>query len=189
MPDSTDLEMTSGKNTGPVLASVWARFAALALDGLLWSPVALGSAYLCTRSPALGALIFPAALIAYVAYQILFHATYGATVGKMILRIRVVRIDGSPVDFNAALRRSFVDAVFRLALAVVAAQFLGAHGALPFKDMMEFLTALGKLKTYATLSNFESIWTLSEIATCAFHPQRRALHDLIGGTLVVKRTK
>jgi uncharacterized RDD family membrane protein YckC len=173
----------------PRIAGVWARFASLVLDGLLWMPIALGVSYAASRSPSWGIVLFPAALVSFVIYQVGFHARYGATVGKMILRIRVVRTDYSPIDLNAALKRSFVDAVFRLGLATVSVQVLRSLGPVPVDSLVELVKALQANKTYATLSNLESVWTLSEIATCLFHRQRRALHDLIAGTLVVRRER
>jgi uncharacterized RDD family membrane protein YckC len=188
MPDSSpETFLTPGSST-PALASVWARFVSLILDGLLWTPVAIGVAYATSRSPASGIFLFPAALVSFVAYQVVFHARFGATVGKMILRIRVVRTDLSPMDMNASLKRSFVDAVFRIGLATVSVQVIRSMGPVPADSVMAFLKALQAHKTYATLSNLESVWTLSEIATCLFHPQRRAIHDLIAGTLVVKKS-
>jgi len=187
MTDDFSRPTSSSPVPALALASVWARFASLLIDGILWTPIALGVAYAASRSPSWGTFLFPAALISFVVYQVYFHARYGATLGKMLLRIRVVKTDLSPMDLNAALRRSFVDAVFRLALATVSVQVIRSFGAVPVDGMMNFVLALQAHKTYATLSNLESIWTLSEVATCLFHPQRRALHDLIAGTLVVKR--
>jgi uncharacterized RDD family membrane protein YckC len=177
---------TVSQATTPALASVWARFASLILDGLLWMPVALGASYAASRSPVWGTILFPAALVSFVVYQVGFHARFGATVGKMILRIRVVRTDFSAIDLNVALRRSFVDAVFRLGLAIVSVQVLRSLGPVPVDSLMELVKALQANKSYAALSNMESLWTLSEVATCLFNRQRRALHDLIAGTLVVK---
>jgi uncharacterized RDD family membrane protein YckC len=187
--DPASSSQSSESPDAPALAGVWARFASLVLDGLLWTPVALGVAYAASRSPDWGVFLFPAALVSFVAYQVIFHARFGATVGKMILRIRVVRTDYSPIDLNAALKRSFVDAVFRLGLATVSVQVIRSLGPIPVDSMMTFVKALQANKSYATLSNLESIWTLSEIATCLFHRRRRALHDLIAGTLVVKKSR
>jgi uncharacterized RDD family membrane protein YckC len=173
----------------PRIAPVWARFLSLLVDGALWMPVALAVAYAASRSPAWGVFLFPAGLISFVAYQVILHAFFGATLGKMLLRIRVVRTDFSPIDLNAALRRSFVDAVFRLGLAIVSVQVLRSLGPVPVDSVMAFIKALQANKSYATLSNLESVWTLSEVMTCLFNPQRRAIHDLIGGTLVVKRER
>ena len=187
--ESPDLSKVPSSVETPALASVWARLLSLILDGLLWSPVAVAVAYAASRSPAWGVILFPAALVSFVVYQVALHATFGATVGKLILRIRVVNTDYTPIDLYAALKRSFVDAVFRLGLATISVQVIQALGPVPINSMMEFVKALQVNKSYATLSNMESLWTLSEIATCLFHPQRRALHDLIAGTLVVKRPK
>ena len=182
----TPVDAPADASAQPPLAAVWARFLSLVVDGLIWMPVALAVAYEAAQAPRLGIVLFPAALVSFVVYQVYFHARHGATLGKMLLRIRVVHTDYSPINLNTALKRSFVDAVFRLGLATVSVQVLRSMGPVPIGAILDFVKALQANKTYATLSNMESIWTISEIATCLFHPQRRALHDLIAGTLVVK---
>lgn len=178
---------TPSPENPPALASVWSRFAALAVDMLLSAPISLGVVYTASRSPAWGVVLFPAAVISFILYEVYFHARFGATLGKMALRIRVVRTDYSPLDLNAALKRSFVRAVLRLGQAIVIVQAMRALGPVPLGSISVFVTkVLQENKSYITLGNLDSIWTLSEIATCIVHPQRRALHDLIAGTIVTR---
>jgi uncharacterized RDD family membrane protein YckC len=44
----------------------------------------------------------------YWSYYVVFTALYGATPGKMLLGIRVVKSDGSPVDWLTAFMREVV---------------------------------------------------------------------------------
>jgi uncharacterized RDD family membrane protein YckC len=178
--------MTDSPESAPLPAPLLARLAALLVDGLLWMPFAIGAAYLATVSPAWGRVLFPAVMILYVVYQVYFHARFGATLGKMAFRLRVVRLDQAPVDLTTSLKRSFVDAVFRLGLAIVCVQLLRHASGADTADLMALVKALQADKRYASLSNFESLWTLSEGFTALVNRQRRALHDLIAGTMVVK---
>lgn len=58
---------------------------------------------------------FGLALLGSVAYHSVCESMHGSTLGKLILSLVVVKEDGSPCGFDAALRRSFayfVDALF-----------------------------------------------------------------------------
>jgi uncharacterized RDD family membrane protein YckC len=43
------------------------------------------------------------------AYSIYFHGRWGQTIGKMVMRIQVVLLDGSPITWKAAFLRHSVD--------------------------------------------------------------------------------
>jgi len=43
-----------------------------------------------------------------LAYEIFFHARWGQTVGKMVAKIKVARLDGGPITARHALLRSAV---------------------------------------------------------------------------------
>ena len=106
-----------------VFASVGARFVAILIDGLIYLGVAFVIAF--TMMFVLGgkpsekpeemaprevmALVFTL-LIIYtipVIYEIVFIGKYGATLGKMAMKIKVVRPDGSPVSWGQAAGRFF----------------------------------------------------------------------------------
>lgn len=60
--------------------------------------------------------------LAYASYFILFEWMYGATVGKLILKMRVIQTDGSPCDLRAAFLRMvwrFVDGLFVVIPAIL----------------------------------------------------------------------
>jgi len=55
------------------------------------------------------------ALSGYIIYHAICEGIYGATLGKLILKIHVLKEDGNPISFGSALIRSFaflVDSLF-----------------------------------------------------------------------------
>jgi uncharacterized RDD family membrane protein YckC len=80
-----------------------------------------------------------------MAYFVGFHGSLGATPGKMLFGLRVIRMDGEPLSFPRAFGR------FLAELVSISALFVG------------YLIA-------------------------PFHPEQRALHDLVAGTRVVRRS-
>ena len=176
--------------TAPQIAPLWMRSLALLLDGIIWVSLVFAVAII-PSGYFLMPLYLVAGLTAFVAYQVILHALYGATIGKMILRLRVVRADNfGPIDTTMAIKRSFVDAVLRLSMGTIAAMtFLDLDFAPPKGDILPLLKILQARPSYLNLSNIGTFWAISEIFTCLFHPLRRSLHDLIGGTVVVRLPK
>lgn len=85
------------------------RFVAILVDGvvaLLWLlPLGELDTTNGVRYSIVGAPFLIAVAI-WITYDTVFESTLGATPGKLLLRIRVVKADGSRVDLAAALTRS-----------------------------------------------------------------------------------
>lgn len=81
------------------------RFLALLIDGIIVGAVSGLLAAVLRDSPGLyGGLIGVLA----VAYYIVMEATQGATVGKMALGLRVVKMDGSPISWSESVIRNLL---------------------------------------------------------------------------------
>jgi uncharacterized RDD family membrane protein YckC len=96
-----------------VIASPWRRLVASFVDGLILAPVTLLLMALAGVDWVDWVNITPLQnfLFNWVpnwAYYVAFTALYGATPGKMLLGIRVVKTDGRPVDWLTALMREVV---------------------------------------------------------------------------------
>jgi uncharacterized RDD family membrane protein YckC len=99
--------------SSPAYATAGARVFAFIVDGFLSAIVAIifvmmGAA---TQSDGLMLLMYLVALVASFAYFIGFEATSGATPGKRLLGIKVVKEDGSPMDWGAAIIRNVLRVV------------------------------------------------------------------------------
>ncbi|WP_448569231.1 RDD family protein [Thermus sp.] len=93
-----------------VIASPWRRLVASFVDGLILVFVtlllmALAQVDWTNPTPTQNFLFN---WIPSWAYYVAFTALYGATPGKMLLGIRVVKTDGRPVDWLTALMREVV---------------------------------------------------------------------------------
>jgi uncharacterized RDD family membrane protein YckC len=116
-------------NTGTVYAGFWLRFAAVFLDTLLVGVVNIfvqQLILLTTQRLDRGGLtsILPI-LIGYaisillgIGYEVFLFGKYGATVGKMACRIKVVTADGDPISYGRALARHFAKWLSGLTLLI-----------------------------------------------------------------------
>ena len=120
----------------PIYASLGARAAAAAVDcALVW--YAVKAALLCTQAGLPDAqtralvadIARPAALLVYL---IAFEGGVGATIGKMMMQLRVRGADGHPVGFGRAAGRNLAKAasVATLGLGLLPCLFLARRQAL-----------------------------------------------------------
>lgn len=56
-------------------------------------------------------LLYLGSFVAWVAYFTIMEGTIGATLGKLALGLRVVKVDGSPMNVKAALIRTLLHIV------------------------------------------------------------------------------
>jgi uncharacterized RDD family membrane protein YckC len=142
-----------------------------------------------TSKPLAQVLILPLGLGAF-AYPLVTHARYGSTLGKWLVGIRVAQLSGSPIGWNESLRRSAVDGLFQVAWTV------GLFAALLMLPDESF-SSQGWLRLHNELQSWlpsfvpsiliaSTIWSWSEMLTMLFNRRRRAIHDFIASTIVIR---
>jgi uncharacterized RDD family membrane protein YckC len=160
--------------------TIWPRIRAGLFDGFVLAPLAYADGFL--SEPRRGAFILITwAAISYSAYwlySVLLHARHGQTLGKRAAHVKVLDLSEEriPTLRQAFLRDSGYILLNGLTLAyfvylVLTRQYGGEAAVLP----------AARLLTLAGLA-----WFLLEVATALTNPKRRALHDLIAGTVVVR---
>jgi uncharacterized RDD family membrane protein YckC len=169
-------------------AGFWRRAGALLVDVLVLGPITAIYWTLFGISPpmAIGAVLLLGSLSA--AYPIVFHARWGQTLGKMATKIKVVQRNGRAISLKHAFLRNSVDVALWVAFGVSAVLTLatwdGAWSSLGWSERMRLF---GERKAfngaYGWISNG---WLWSEVVVLLFNRRRRALHDFIAGTVVVK---
>jgi len=174
---STPQEDSSEDYALPRIASPWRRLGAVIVDALIWSIPFLVMFSLIGKHFGWALIYFTVSPVLYLAYQVFFHVRFGATPGKMFVGIRIVRDDFQPIGFGNAIKRSFVDIILQSLICFASIRVLILMSPeFPFQGAW-FLTAM---------QNIQAFWVFSEFFVCIFNKRRKAIHDYIASTLVVK---
>jgi uncharacterized RDD family membrane protein YckC len=170
-------------------AGFWRRLTAFAIDMLVFLPPYWLHEQATRVSPLVALVAVLAINVAGMTYVIGCHARWGQTIGKMVLGIRVVQVDGAPVTVRQALLRSAVDLAFVLvgipSTAYVLLTWSGPEwGTMTDLDRNALVVDQDPLNRYSFA--LETAWQASEFVVLLFNAKRRALHDFIAGTVVVR---
>ncbi|MDQ8181705.1 RDD family protein [Pelagicoccus sp. SDUM812005] len=162
---------------GERYSTFWPRFLSPSIDGvILWPVTALLPVIVFDLAPAAYSAVNIAVTLFFYGYSIYFHGTYGGTIGKLKTGIRVVDAKTEqPIGMRQALLRDIVP----LALAL----FLYAY-AFSQAGMADFESS----PYVAWVPALFGFWFLAEIVTMLTNEKRRALHDFIAGTVVIRPT-
>ena len=168
----------------------WRRLGALMLDALILSPLALALmlmlgythlAYLYYALPGLAiGLVFHVYLV----------QRFGGTPGKRILGMRIANRDGTPVTTRTAFIRYsplFALAVVSTIATTLTSLSLGADG-LEGLSYMEKMVALNNHQpAWAKVVGWiMQAWYIVGAITLAANARKRAVHDFIAGTVVLR---
>jgi uncharacterized RDD family membrane protein YckC len=153
------------------------RFWALILDSVLLLPLSILDELLrgADFSPAAKWSLLLTVNLAGTIYFIAMHAVFGQTVGKMLMKIKVLdALSESPIKFRQALLRDLPQLLF------VAGSFVFLNQLAPEAELnpAEY--------TKNPLVVLTMVYGLIDIFSVFTNEKRRALHDYIAGTVVVR---
>ena len=169
------------------------RFAAHVLDALLLVPLAMLLED-WPRTLVATALMMLSITVAMHAYVVVCHATFGATVGKLVFGVRVTRRDGSPIGWGQSVLRSSVELAVMVPLLVADAMALLSVEVQAFFAADDFFTRSYLLAQHyptwhASVMLSMHVWMAAQVLFLVGRRRRRSLHDLIAGTVVVRRPR
>ena len=162
--------------SSPRYGTAWLRFCALVVDGVIvggpsWLAQRLGAHW---SAPAMLALMVAIAVAGH-AYVILLHGWHGQTVGKRLLRVKVLDAGGGPLSMRQSVLRDLPWLLFAAASFVQGAVAM-ARGVNPFVGQ----------PSAGWLDALLLAWVVAEVATMLLSERRRALHDFIARSVVVR---
>lgn len=175
-----------------IYAGFWIRLVSLILEVVILIPYILlklyvdGLGYSITYYTVLPELLF------YFWFRIYLVKKYGGSPGKLIVGIKIIKLDGSDVTWREAILRelfSFLDAVFVSCIMVVALSYADKeiYMSLDWVKKQDYLLSL--FPTLSRIHNlFNSFWFWSELVVLLFNKRKRAIHDYVAGTVIIKKT-
>ena len=158
------------------LAGFWIRVAADALDAVVLFAVGwLLSLPLRALFERLGERAVFVGLAISMTYTGILQSRFGGgrTLGKKLLGLRVVRLDGTLMSLD----RSLVRYALMGLLVYQGAVAYALVGLLPFLGLASVQTVVGGIA---------SVLFLGCVVVVPFHPLKRGLHDLLAGTIVIR---
>ena len=168
-------------------ATFWPRFWTGSVDSLILWPISFITSLLvfCNASGGMVAAMLLVGSMVSAGYTVLMHARYGQTIGKMATGVRVL-------DFRTEEKITFRQALLRE--GVLVALDLLLCGYILFTALAGNLTSIDVSKgnvfesspPFWIIATLPLLWFLAEILTMLTNEKRRALHDFIAGTIVVR---
>ena len=166
----------------------WVRFGALLLDGLILAPISIGLNYFNITSWKSSLLLVLITVIG-TAYKPFMEFTYGATFGKMALKLKVTNTNFEKANLMEILLRN----VFHIAPQVVT--LLISVGSIynnsDFESVSSWSEYTGFVQQFSVMqytSYASGIITIIDAIVLITDEQKRSLHDRIGGTLVIDQS-
>jgi uncharacterized RDD family membrane protein YckC len=110
-------------------------------------------------------------------YSVLMHGYYGQTLGKMACKIKVLDISERPITMMQAFLRDIVIIGINIISSAISLNLLITAGGIQSPKFQNVQMVIG----FASFA-----WFVAEILTMLTNKKRRAVHDFIAGTVVVR---
>lgn len=183
-------EGETNKENKLVYAGFWRRFGSFWIDVIVMSPLTILSLWLSQNYRLFYIYNFIPLIIIKIFYEVWLVKRYGGTLGKLILKTRITRLDGSPVGYSEPIIRFFVSfTLINLASIAVIIASLGMtdseYLSMSYIERNNRILQLAPVWYQPTVILL-NIWTWSEFIVILTNKKRRALLDFMAGTVVVR---
>jgi uncharacterized RDD family membrane protein YckC len=171
-------------------AGFWPRLGAMLLDTVILLPLGLLSLWGSWRYRLFDLYhLLPGCLFGLF-YSVYLVQRFGGTPGKLIVGVRIRTVTGDPVGYREAILRYAPEFVLALLMSIATIIALYAmsdaeYHALSFTERGRHVADLAP-SWYRPLSILLTVWVWGELIVLLTNRKRRALHDFIAGTVVVR---
>lgn len=165
--------------------ALWRRLLAQLVDLLVFLPFYMGIGFGAELGAAWGSpMPFAVAVLVFVPVPVIFLAMRGATPGKLLLRLRVVGVDGRELGWRRAWNRQVLFASVLLLSVLEEGSAMGRLGAgVDIQTVVE--EAAVNMSAWGWIAQLAASLVWASALLVLVRPDRRGLHDLWGGSVVV----
>ena len=187
----TKAEVLARDNGALVYSTFWARVGAGIIDFLIVAPFAVIDYLYGSSSPYFGLyMMIPNQMVALFFY-IYMVWKFGGTPGKLAMGLRIRMVDGSPISLKATILRYGVSWLFAILLAAAMAKGalsmpVEGYSAMSYMERSAALTSHAP-SWYMTVLVLMQVWVWGSLITILCNKKRRAPHDFIANTAVIRK--
>lgn len=183
--------VTNNLDGGPLMyVGFWRRLAAYAIDFAILIPYALLARQLIYSSRAAYLVNVLIGTLIAIDFQVYLVKRFGGSPGKLLMRMRIAKLDGSPVGYRQASIRYSV--LFVISMLTSAGLLLSLFH-MSAIEYTGFTTSKARVRSleagapawYQPVQIAGSVWVWSEFLVLLTNRKRRALHDFMAGTVVI----
>ena len=171
-------------------AGFWPRLAALLLDMLIMLPLTLLVFWGSERYRLFLLYCFVPSTLFGLFYGVYLVRRFGGTPGKLIVGVRIRKVSGEPVGYREAILRYLPEFILNMLMSIgflmsVLHMSDTEYHALSFMERARRMVELAP-SWYKPLQIVQNVWVWGELIVLLTNRKRRALHDFIAGTVVVR---
>lgn len=163
----------------------WQRFAAIMLDGLILAPITLGVTYFNIIDWK-SIVVLVIVTILGVSYKPFMEANYGATLGKMALKLKVTNLDLQPANLQEVLLRNIFQIVPTFITLFLTIGVYNDPGFQSISGYGEFSLFSAQFKGLQYTNYALGLVGVIDAIVLLADSQKRSLHDKIAGTVVIE---
>lgn len=169
-----------------IYGGFWSRFGAMFIDGLVLAPVSVGVMYFNVTS-AKSPLLLAVVTLLTLAYKPVMEYVYGATLGKMALKLKVVDAQFDKAGLQEILLRNIFNIVPSLITLVLT---IGIYISPEFEEIngfMEYSQYSSQFTSLQIVTYISYFITIVDAIVLLADSRKRSLHDKIAQTYVIER--
>jgi uncharacterized RDD family membrane protein YckC len=182
--------MTATPNDPLEYAGFWPRLGALLLDLLIMLPLTALVLWCSERYRLFNLYYFVPSVLFGLFYGVYLVRRFGGTPGKLIVGVRIRKVNGEAVGYREAFLRELPELILTtltsIALLIPVLHMSDTeYHALSFMERAKRTVELAP-SWYKPLQIVQNVWVWGELIVLLTNRKRRALHDFIAGTVVVR---
>ncbi len=187
--DSTEKALNIDEEYDDIYPDLYTRIGAGLLDSLFLLPLTLLSYYLEIRGNNAHIIAELFSTTVFILYYLYLPKQYGGTPGKLILKIKIIKLNAEPIGWKEAFLRYLIQFILTilstiLIICTIVKVDETHYLSLGWVDKNAYMDSLAPSFSKSIIW-INCIYYLVDIIVFFSNPQKRALHDYIAGTVVV----
>jgi len=179
------LDSNLDDHKGPIVyATFWNRALAAIVDSLVLIIPSSGLVMYGMISKSLWMVLVGSAI--GMIYKVWMEGTYGATLGKMAVKIKMINSDRQQISLSESLQKNLIYVISQVIGVMSVVELFGNAAFMETEGYIESMT----LSQTTTMSTFSGLWSMlifvSVIAVLFNTQTRQTLHDMIAGTYCIR---